>query len=72
MEPKNLLLCHEHEKKKKYNALCLEQHQHFMPLVFLVDGMQRKEAMAAIKHLARLLLACWKPTYSKVCGFTQS
>jgi len=70
-EPKKILLRHKHEKKKKYNALCLECHRHFTPLVFLVDGMQGKEATVTIKQLARLLSAKWKCTYSEVCGFTQ-
>ena len=51
-EPSKVLKRHEREKKAKYNDLCLARHRHFTPLVFSVDGLQGKEATAAIKRLA--------------------
>jgi len=71
-DPKTVLQRHEREKKAKYNNLCLARHRHFTPLVFSVDGMQGKEATAAIKKLSSHLSSKWKRTYSEVCGFTKS
>jgi len=51
-EPSKVLMHHECQKKAKYNALCLVNHQHFTPLVFSVDSMQGKEATAVIKRVA--------------------
>jgi len=71
-DPKKVIQRHEREKKAKYNALCQARHRHFTPMVFSVDGMQGKEATAAIKRLSSLLANKWKRTYSEVCGFTKS
>jgi len=71
-DPKTVLQCHECKKKAKYNNLCLACHWHFTPLVFSDNGMQGKEATAAIKKLSSHLTSKWKRTYSEVCGFTKS
>lgn len=52
LDPLKVLRRQEREKKDKYQEACLQAHQHFTPLVFSVDGLEGKEAMAARKRLA--------------------
>ena len=72
MDPSKVLARHEKEKKDKYLDACLERRKSFTPLVFSVDGMAGKEAIAACKRLASLLANKWKREYSGVCGYVRS
>ena len=56
-------------KKDKYLTACLERHHTFIPLVYLVDGMACKEALALEKPVASLLASKWNRPYSKMVGF---
>ena len=69
---KKVLARHEKEKKKKYLQACLSRRRHFTPLVYSVDGMCGREAIAFRKHLAAKLAEKWKCPYSEVCGYVCS
>ena len=47
-------------------------NRHFTPLVYSVDGLEGREAIAARKRLASRLAAKWNRQYSEVCGFVRS
>ena len=70
--PWKLLQEHKREKKKKYLDLCHEAHRHFTPLVYSIDGMEGKEAIAARKQLGAKLAAKWGRHYSQVCSMVKS
>jgi hypothetical protein len=72
LDPIKILARHEKEKKAKYGQLCHERRRHFTPLVFSVDGLQGKEATAAMRRLSAKLATKWGRTYSEVCGFVRS
>ena len=72
LDPLKVLRRQERAKKDKYQEACMQAHQHFTPLVFSVDGLEGKEAMAARKRLASRLASKWNRTYSQVCGFVCS
>ena len=44
-------------KKDKYEEACLERHQDFTPMIYLVNGMADKHARAAEKRIAGILAA---------------
>ena len=71
-DPLSILRRQEKEKKDKYNEACLEAHQHFTLLVYLVDGLEGSEAEAARKRLASRLAAKWNRQYSQVCSVVRS
>ena len=58
-------------KKAKYLQPCLDQRLSFTPLVYLVDGMACKEAMAFEKRITCLLAEKWDRPYSKLVGYVQ-
>ena len=62
----------EKEKKDKYSNVCAENHLHFTPLVYSVDGLEGTKAKAARKRLALHLAAKWNREYSQICGFVCS
>ena len=57
------------EKKRKYEAACLERRRDFTPLVYSVDGLASKDTRAAEKRLACLLSKKWSRAYSEMVGF---
>ena len=59
-------------KKDKYLTACLERCCTFMPLVYLVDGMACKEALAFKKRVASLLASKWNRPYIEMVGFVCS
>ena len=56
-------------KKDKYLIPCLERRRTFMPLVYSVDGMACKEALAFKKWVASMLARKWTRPYSEMVGF---
>ena len=58
-------------KKDKYLIACLERRRTFMPLVYSVDGMACKEALAFEKRVASLLASKWNRPYSEMVGFVR-
>ena len=58
-------------KKDKYLIACLERRRTFMPLVYSVDGMACKEALAFKKRVASLLASKWNRPYSEMVGFVR-
>ena len=70
--PWKVLHQNEQKKKKKYLDLCHEAHRHFTPLVYSIDGMEDKEAIAASKQLASKLAFKWGRQYSQVNGLVKS
>ena len=59
------------EKKKKYNDACLARRRTFCPLVYSVDGMTCKEALAFEKRIAGLLSKKMDRRYSEMVGFVR-
>jgi hypothetical protein len=41
-DPHKVLAAHEREKKKKHRDACIEQRQHFSPLVVSMEGLLGK------------------------------
>jgi hypothetical protein len=72
MDPAQVLVNREKNKKTKHLAACLAQRRTFTPLVFSVDGLRAKETNAACKHVAAKLATKWKRSYSDVCGYVHS
>ena len=62
----------QQEKKDKYQDHHHQAHQHFAPLVYSIDGMEDKEAIAASKQLASKLAFKWGRQYSQVNGLVKS
>ncbi len=62
----------EKEKKRKYEAACLERRRDFTPLVYSVDGMPGKEARATEKRIASLLATKWDRQYSEMAAFVRT
>jgi hypothetical protein len=60
------------EKKRKYLEACLERRRSFAPLVYSVDGMACKEAVAFEKRVASLLASKLDRRYSEMVGFVKS
>ena len=71
-DPSKILSRMEKEKKDKYSDVCSENHLHFTPLVYSVDGLEGTKAKAARKRLASRLAAKWNRQYSQICGFVRS
>jgi hypothetical protein len=57
------------KKKDKYNEACLEQHRDFTPMIYLVNGMADKHALAAEKRIAGILAAKWTRQHSQMASF---
>ena len=58
-------------KKDKYLDACLERRRSFVPLIYSVDGMACKEALAFEKRVASLLAEKWDRQYSEMVGFVR-
>ncbi len=50
----------EQEEEVTYKAMFVECQRNFTPLVYLVDGLPGRKALAAEKRLASLLANKWK------------
>ena len=59
-------------KKDKYLQPCIERRRSFIPLVYSVDGMACKEALAWEKQIASLLAKKHDRQYSEMVGFVRS
>ena len=59
-------------KKDKYLQPCLERRRSFIPLVYSVDGMACKEALAWEKRIASMLAKKHDRQYSEMVGFVRS
>ncbi len=59
-------------KKDKYEEACLERHQDFTPMMYLVDSMADKHARAAEKRIAGILVAKWTQQYSQMASFVRT
>jgi hypothetical protein len=62
---------HEKKKKDKYLQTCLEMQKDFTPMVYLVDGIARREAQNAEKRLATHLAGKWKRGYSQMVYYVR-
>ncbi len=62
---------HEKEKKDKYLQTCLEMWKDFTPMVYLVDGIARREARNAKKRLATSLASKWNRGYSQMVYYVR-
>ena len=69
--PHKVLADQEEEKKKKYLDTCHELRKDFTPLVYSVDGMAGREAMAAEKRVASALAKKWHRPYPQMCQFVR-
>ena len=61
--PAKVLAEQEREKKGKYLARCQELRKDFTPLIYSVDGMAGREAIAAEKAMAKALSRRWGRPY---------
>jgi hypothetical protein len=59
-------------KKDKYEAACIARRRTFTPLVYSVDGMACKEALAFEKRLASLMATKHERRYSEMVGFVRA
>jgi hypothetical protein len=59
-------------KKDKYEAPCIARRRTFTPLVYSVDGMACKEALAFEKRLASLMATKHERRYSEMVGFVRA
>ncbi|GAX18236.1 hypothetical protein FisN_31Hu011 [Fistulifera solaris] len=71
-DPMNVLASQELEKRRLYGQPCMDRRRDFTPLVFSVDGLMGKQAVAASRQLARKLQKKWKRPYSEIGGFIRS
>ena len=62
----------ENEKKKKYMEKCTAMRRDFTPMVYVVDGVTRKDARGADKRLYSHLDKKWRREYSEMVGFVQA
>ena len=69
--PAKVLATQEREKKGKYLARCLELRKDFTPLVYSVDGMAGREAIAAEKAMAKALSRKWGRPYPQLCNYVR-
>jgi len=60
------------EKKAKYLDACIQRRRSFTPLVYSVDGMACKEALAFEKRVASLLASKLDRRYSEMVGYVHS
>ena len=70
--PERFLEEAERVKKKMYLETCLQQRQHFSPIVASVDGLIGVELTATLKRIDSRLTSKWKQPYSKTCGYVNS
>ena len=59
-------------KKDKYEAACTARRRTFAPLVYSVDGMACKEALAFEKRVASLMASKHERRYSEMVGFVRA
>ena len=59
----------EKEEKDKYLQPCLECRHYLIPMVYSVDGIPGREAVAASQRLASLLSNKLKRGFFEMCGF---
>ena len=59
-------------KKDKYEAACTARRRTFAPLVYSVDGMACKEALAFEKRVASLMASKHEQRYSEMVGFVRA
>ena len=62
----------ENEQKKNYMEKCTAMRRDFTPLVYVVDGIFRKDARGADKRLSSHLDKKWRREYSEMVGFVQA
>ena len=60
------------EKNDKYIQTCLQRRRSFTTMVYSVDGILIKEAVAAQQRLASLLSNMMKQEYLGMCGFVRA
>jgi hypothetical protein len=58
--------------KDKFKEACLKQRQDFTPMIYLVNGMADKHALAAEKRIAGILTAKWTQQYSQMASFVRT
>ena len=58
--------------KKMYLEACLQQRQHFYPLVAFFDGLLGVEAAATLKRIASRLAKKWRQPYSRTYVYVNS
>ena len=69
--PARVLAEQEREKKDKYHARCQELRKDFTPLIYSVDGMAGREAIAAEKAIALALSRKWGRPYPMMCQYVR-
>ena len=60
------------KKKKHLGSSCLEHRHDFTPLVFSCDAIFDREALYALRCMARKMSKKWEIHYSWICGYVKA